>query len=107
LANFGALLLVVGLVGLTVSRIIKDKAKHVSTFYDWYLLGVIWVVFLTGMGSQIFRLMNIKYLAYPVYYLHLVSVFMLIAYLPWSKLGHMVYRTAALAYARYLGRKAV
>ena len=107
LANFGALLLVVGLVGLTVSRIIKDKAKHASTFYDWYLLGVIWVVFLTGMGSQIFRLMNIKYLAYPVYYLHLVSVFMLIAYLPWSKLGHMVYRTAALAYARYLGRKAV
>jgi quinone-modifying oxidoreductase subunit QmoC len=29
---------------------------------------------------------------------------MLIAYLPWSKLGHLVYRTTALIYARYIGR---
>ncbi|MBF0482903.1 MAG: heterodisulfide reductase subunit E, partial [Desulfovibrionaceae bacterium] len=43
-------------------------------------------------------------LAYPVYYLHLVAVFMLFAYLPWSKLGHLVYRTTALVYARYSGR---
>ena len=33
-----------------------------------------------------------------------VSIFMLIAYLPWSKLGHLVYRTTALIYARYIGR---
>ena len=32
---------------------------------------------------------------------------MLFAYLPWSKLGHLVYRTAALVYARRLGRVAV
>ena len=38
------------------------------------------------------------------YFFHLVAVFMLIGYLPWSKLGHLVYRTAALAYARKIGR---
>ena len=39
-----------------------------------------------------------------VYYLHLVFVWMLFAYLPWSKLGHFVYRTAALLFVRMYGR---
>ena len=39
-----------------------------------------------------------------MYYLHLISVFMMIAYLPWSKLGHLAYRTTALVYARMSGR---
>ena len=60
---------------------------------------------LTGLGSMLLRLADIAPLAYFVYYLHLVSVFMLFAYLPWSKLGHLVYRTAALTYVRYLGRR--
>ena len=33
-----------------------------------------------------------------------LAVFMLFAYLPWSKLGHLVYRTAAITYVRYKGR---
>ena len=42
--------------------------------------------------------------AFVVYYLHLVFVWMLFAYLPWSKLGHFVYRTAALLFVRMYGR---
>jgi quinone-modifying oxidoreductase subunit QmoC len=105
LANIGAILLLVGLTLLTKRRVGQEESKHTSSFYDWYLLGVIWAVALTGIGSELFRLAGVKYIAYPVYYLHLISVFMLIAYLPWSKLGHLVYRTAALTYARYIGRK--
>ena len=75
-----------------------------SNYYDWYLLGVIWAVTLTGIGSEVFRLAGVAPLAFFTYYLHLVSIFMLIAYLPWSKLGHLVYRTTALIYARYVGR---
>lgn len=104
-ANIGAVLLVIGLAFLTVSRLVKDEKASVSSYYDWYLLGVIWAVTLTGIGSQLLRLAELKYLAFPMYYLHLVSVFMLFAYLPWSKLGHLVYRTAAITYARYMGRK--
>lgn len=107
LANVGGLLLFVGMAALTVNRFLKDKAKGASNYYDWYLLGVIWVVALTGFGAQFFRLLDIKLLAYPTYYVHLIAVFMLFAYAPWSKLGHMVYRTVALVYAQYLGRKAV
>ena len=103
LANIGAIALVVGLIFLTKRRLNVTKRDE-SAYYDWYLLGVIWVVALTGILSELLRLSGVAGLAYPVYFLHLVSVFMLIAYLPWSKLGHLVYRVAALTYARYMGR---
>ncbi len=103
LANLGAIGLVVGLVFLTKRRLNATK-RDGSSFYDWYLLGTIWAVTITGILSEIFRLAHTAGLAYFVYYLHLVTVFMLIAYLPWSKLGHLVYRVVALAQARRLGR---
>lgn len=104
LANVGAVALVVGLTILTNRRLNQDQSKHGSSYYDWYLLGVIWVIAITGIACEILRLANVPMLAYPTYYVHLISVFMLIAYLPWSKLGHLVYRTAALVYARHNGR---
>jgi len=104
LANVGALMLLTGLAILTKRRVNLNPDKSTSSFYDWYLLGVIWVIAVSGILSEIFRLANVRYLAYPSYYVHLIAVFMLIGYLPWSKLGHMVYRTAALIYARYTGR---
>ncbi|NLW81890.1 MAG: quinone-interacting membrane-bound oxidoreductase complex subunit QmoC [Desulfovibrionales bacterium] len=104
LANVGAILLVTGLTLLTRRRLNADTQKSRSNYYDWYLLGVIWAVTLTGIGSEVFRLAGVAPLAFFTYYLHLVSIFMLIAYLPWSKLGHLVYRTTALIYARYIGR---
>ncbi|MFO7727629.1 MAG: quinone-interacting membrane-bound oxidoreductase complex subunit QmoC [Desulfonatronovibrio sp.] len=105
LANAGGIALIVGLVFLTRNRLNADPKKSTNSYYDWYLIGVIWVVAVTGFLAQIFRLADAAALAYMVYYLHLVSIFMLFAYLPWSKLAHLVYRTVALAYARQIGRK--
>ncbi len=105
LANVGGIALIVGLVFITRSRLNADPKKTTNSYYDWYLIGVIWFVAVTGFLAQIFRLADAAPLAYGVYYLHLVSVFMLFAYLPWSKLAHLVYRTIALAYARQIGRK--
>ncbi|XPV76587.1 MAG: quinone-interacting membrane-bound oxidoreductase complex subunit QmoC [Desulfovibrio sp.] len=104
LANIGMFLMLYGLTLLTKRRMDLDKTKHVSSWYDNYLLVIIWAVALTGSFSQFLRLAEIPYLAYPMYYFHLISVFMLFAYMPWSKLGHLVYRTVALTYARYIGR---
>jgi len=104
LANVGALALLYGLTMLTRRRVRTDPATATSSYDDWYLLGVLWAVALTGLGSEVFRLAGAVVLAYPTYYLHLVAVFMLIAYLPWSKLGHLVYRTTALVYAHQAGR---
>ena len=65
---------------------------------------MIWTVAVTGIFSQIFRLADCVHLAFLVYYLHLVAVWMLFAYLPWSKLAHAVYRFTALLYVRMYGR---
>ncbi len=105
LANVGAIMLIVGLAILTNRRRAQNTSKTSSNYYDWYLLNVIWAVALTGVLSQLIRLAGIPQMAYPVYYLHLVTVWMLFAYLPWSKLGHIVYRTAALTYVRHMGRR--
>ncbi len=104
LANVGALAMVIGLGLLTMRRMKLNPKYQGSSFYDWYLLGVIWLVAITGILSQMFRLMDLLEPAFCVYYLHLVFVWMLFAYLPWSKLGHFVYRTAALTYVRMMGR---
>ncbi len=105
LANVATIGLIIGLVLVTKRRLNLDDAKFKSSYYDWYLLGVIWVVVLSGMFSQLLRLANVPGVAYPVYFIHLVSIFMLFAYLPWSKLAHLVYRTVALGYARKVGRE--
>ncbi len=105
LANLGALAMVCGLGMLTVRRMKLNPKYQASSFYDWYLLGIIWVVAVTGILSQVFRLLDVVKPAFCVYYLHLVFVWMLFAYLPWSKLGHFVYRTAALTYVRMIGRQ--
>lgn len=104
LANIGALMMFCGLTVLTVRRITLNPKYQASSFQDWYLLGIIWAVALTGMLAQCFRLMDFAPPAFFVYYLHLVFIWMLFAYLPWSKLGHLVYRTAALVYVRMYGR---
>jgi len=105
LANLGAIGLLCGLILLTLRRLKLDPKFQASSFYDWYLLGVIWAVAVTGLFSQIFRLMDCVTWAFCAYYLHLVVVWMLFAYLPWSKLGHFVYRVAALTYVRAIGRR--
>jgi len=107
LAQLGMVLLLAGLTLLTIRRVGLNPDKQTSNFYDWYLIVVIWVVGITGALTQFFRMADWAMLTYFIYYLHLVSVFMLIAYLPWSKLGHLVYRTAVITYIRYMGRKAV
>lgn len=105
LANIGALAMLFGLGALTLRRMRLNPKYQASSFYDWYLLGIIWAVAVTGILSQVFRLLDAVKPAFCVYYLHLVVVWMLFAYLPWSKLGHFVYRTAALTYVRMVGRK--
>lgn len=104
LANVGAVVLLVGLVLLTIRRKRQNPRFFTSNYQDWYLLGIIWVIALTGCLSQMFRLADAVHCAYLVYYLHLVFVWMLFAYLPWSKLGHLAYRAAALLYVRMYGR---
>lgn len=104
MANIGALMLVVGLFCLTWRRLGLNPRHQSSSWYDWYLLWIIWAVAVTGVLTQSFRLCDCVHLAYIVYYVHLVAVWMLFAWAPWTKLGHFVYRTAAMTYVKMYGR---
>jgi quinone-modifying oxidoreductase subunit QmoC len=73
-------------------------------YADYLFLYLMFFTGLTGMLSWLTRLTGVPMLAYVNYYIHLVFVFMLLWYMPYSKFAHMIYRTLALVQARRLGR---
>jgi quinone-modifying oxidoreductase subunit QmoC len=101
-ANIAGLALVVGSILLIKNRLAKKD--QVSSYVDWYLLGLVLGLGLTGMGTEITRLLGWAFVTYWLYFIHLVFVFMLFAFLPFSKMAHLVYRTVAMAYGEYIGR---
>ena len=80
-------------------RRIADRAKAgKSTYPDWLLIAILVLTVLTGFLSELVRLADIAALAYPSYYVHLVLVFFLLVYLPYTKFAHLLYRTVAMAH---------
>jgi len=104
LANVSGIALIIGAALLIKQRM--NKTDEVSTYKDWYLLWLVFGLGLTGMLAQLTRLADAAFLTYLIYFIHLMLVFHLIAFLPFSKLAHLVYRTVALAYNDYSGRDA-
>jgi quinone-modifying oxidoreductase subunit QmoC len=104
LAFVSAFSLLVGILLVINNRTKKKAVESRITYLDWSLMVAILVVVVTGISSWLLRMAGIAGLAYPVYFTHLVGVFYIIAYLPYSKLAHLVYRAAAMGYAAYAGR---
>lgn len=103
LANVSGVALVVGSLMMIKSRL--DKKDQVSSYKDWIIIGLVLALGVTGLLTQMGRLAGSAFISYFMYYLHLISVFALFAYLPFSKMAHIVYRTVAMAYAEYGNRK--
>ena len=69
------------------------------------------IIVSTGIFAEIARLLNgggdiavMKGLAFAIYYVHLVGVFFLLAYFPYSKFAHIMYRTLSIIHARQTRR---
>jgi quinone-modifying oxidoreductase subunit QmoC len=99
LGNISGLLMVAGTIVVFFRRI-KGKDKITSTYFDWSLIFFVFGVALTGLLTQYMRLFEIPELAYSLYYIHMVLLFCLLWYAPFSKLAHMFYRTLALVYLK-------
>ena len=95
-ANLSALVILAGVLILLADRLGDAEKRSRSTYFDWFFLVVLGGIVLTGVASQVLREME-TWIMYPVYFVHLVLVFMLFVYAPYSKLAHMVYRTVAMA----------
>jgi len=107
LANVSGFALVIGAIWMISNRT-KDKGDDNASkgsYFDWSLVILVLALGVTGLLSQFTRLLHLPGIAYPMYFIHLVFVFCLFAYLPFGKLAHLVYRTVAMAYANYSGRE--
>ncbi len=103
LANIAGVSLVIGSGMMIKNRL--DNKDQLSLYKDWFILGVVFALGLTGMLTEMARLAHLEYISYFLYYLHLIAIFNLFAFLPFSKMAHLVYRLTAMAYAEYGNRK--
>ena len=104
LALLGTVLLILGIYRIYVARQDNAEKAGYGTYYDWQLIYLIAAVGITGALSWFFRLLGSATLAYPTYFVHLVSIFCLFFYAPYTKIAHLVYRTVAMLYARMADR---
>ena len=103
LGNASGVALVIGSLLLIKNRL--GKEDQITSYWDWQLLALVCGLGITGMGTEMARLAGMANLTYAIYFLHLVLIWCLFAYTPFSKLAHLVYRTVAMVYMEYAGRK--
>ena len=115
LANIGCLALIIGCVKVIADRMNAPEGSAKSTTFDWVFVWLLLAVAVSGLLTEVLRfglepeepvpeLAASAYVAYAVYFVHLVVVFDLLVYLPFSKFAHIVYRSVALIYAEHTGR---
>lgn len=105
LGALSGLALVVGGAMLIYRRLTYRDQVGANGYPDLLFLYMMFLVGLTGMLSWLTRLSGIPMLAYVNYFIHLIVVFFLLWYMPYSKFAHMIYRALALVYASKVGRE--
>jgi quinone-modifying oxidoreductase subunit QmoC len=103
LANVAGVSLVIGSLLMIKNRLAKKD--QVSTYKDWWLISWALALGATGLLTEMTRLAGMAGISYTLYYIHLMFVWSLFFFIPYSKLAHLVYRTTAMAYNEYIGRK--
>ena len=102
--NVASVMLFTGLGIMIINRLINPSGFGKSNYSDWLLLVSMFLLTLSGSLVQFARFDNWNS-AYHLYFFHLVCVWFVIIYLPYTKFGHLVYRTMAMTFARSVGRK--
>ena len=104
LGNFSGLAMIIGLIIVFTRRISDSKSAGETLYPQWIFLVSILVIASTGMLIQFLRMGELPMLAYGFYFIHLLFVFFLLWYAPYSQLGHMFYRTFAMIFSRSIER---
>jgi len=111
LGMVSGIFMVIGLVMLFIKRVQTEERDGKSTYNDWLFLWIILGVAATGLLNVFVRMPQphgdgtMVMLANTVYFIHLVLVFFLLVYMPWSKFAHMIYRFTGLIYLKMHGRE--
>ena len=89
---------------LAYRRATDPDNAGLTNYYDWLFIAVVGTLAATGILCNVFRLMNLEMAAYATYFVHLVGVFFLLVYFPFSKFAHICYRTLAIVHAKQTRR---
>ncbi|MBM4136376.1 MAG: heterodisulfide reductase [Nitrospira sp.] len=100
LGNISALALLIGITLVISNRKKNTEKAGKGGYYDWLFIYIVFAIMATGILAELVRLADIAILAYVIYFAHLVVVFFLFAYAPFSKMAHMVYRATAMVFAK-------
>jgi quinone-modifying oxidoreductase subunit QmoC len=106
LANLGGIAVVAGCVMMIWERIRDPENFGSSTWFDWSLVSLIFLVATSGLLTEVLHYTRYEPHRHASYFIHLVFVAALFLYLPYSKLAHLVYRTTAMVFAEHTGRRA-
>ncbi len=99
LGNLSGVAVIIALLIFGYRRITAKTKAGESTYSDWLFLDILLLTTLTGFLAQGLRLVGVGgAIAYPTYFVHLMFVFFLLVYIPYSKFAHIVYRTVAMLY---------
>lgn len=103
LGNISSFMLFSGLGIMVFNRIAKKEGSEHSNYTDWLFLGAMLLLTFSGVIIETARFMDWS-AAYYLYFFHLVCVWFVIIYLPYTKFGHIIYRTVAMTYAFSINR---
>ncbi|UCC79345.1 MAG: quinone-interacting membrane-bound oxidoreductase complex subunit QmoC [Candidatus Zixiibacteriota bacterium] len=104
IGGLSGLALVVGTFLLIFRRSTNRDQVGANGYTDYLFLYILFFTGLSGMLSWLIRYFDTPGVAYIIYFLHMVFVFSLLWYMPYSKFAHMIYRTLAIVYAKMTGR---
>ncbi|MGC1456196.1 MAG: quinone-interacting membrane-bound oxidoreductase complex subunit QmoC [Nitrospirota bacterium] len=103
LALVSSIAFAAGFVIILLNRFAKAGKAGLGSYFDWIFLLIVFGVGATGMLSWALRLADMN-AGYVVYYFHLVFIWSLFAYAPYSKFAHLFYRTTAMVFVKNSGR---
>ena len=103
LALISSIAFAAGFIIILFNRFAKAGKAGIGSYFDWIFLLIVFGVGATGMLSWALRLADLS-VGYIVYYFHLVFIWSLFAYAPYSKFAHLFYRTTAMVFAENSGR---
>ena len=103
LGNLASLALFVGLGIMFIKRLFNKEKTDSSNYYDWIFLIFLFLLTISGIGLEASRFLNWSF-AYYLYVFHLTCVWIIVIYAPYTKFGHVIYRTVAMVYSKHINR---
>jgi quinone-modifying oxidoreductase subunit QmoC len=105
LANIGGAAVFSGCILMIWSRLTNSAITGSGTYPDWVFIWTLLLVATTGFITEVLHYFRMEPHRHIIYFIHLVFAFALVVYLPYSKFAHVIYRTTALVFAEYSGRR--